>query len=80
MIGDAVNVTWRLQERTKDHPGEILIGRTLSRLIEAEFDTEELGSLIVGGSLEVDYMRLVTGALSSVCDDPPALLAAGRAG
>ncbi|MEQ1854698.1 MAG: adenylate/guanylate cyclase domain-containing protein, partial [Chthoniobacteraceae bacterium] len=78
VIGDAVNVTWRLQERTKEHPGEILIGRALARLIDPEFDTEELGSLIVGGTLEVEYMRLVTGAPAPVFEEPPELLAAGK--
>lgn len=59
VIGDAVNATWRLQERTKEHPGEILVGDALSRLIGPEFETEELGSLIVGGSIEVGYSRLL---------------------
>ena len=59
VIGDAVNATWRLQERTKEHPGEILIGDALAPLLESQFETEDIGSLIVGGSLEVRYSRLL---------------------
>ena len=58
VIGDAVNAAWRLQERSKEHPGEILIGEAVARLIEPEFHSSEAGSLTVGGSLEVSYSLL----------------------
>ena len=61
VIGDAVNATWRIQERSKEHPGEILIGDALAPLLESQFEIEEAGSLIVGGSLEVGYSRLLAG-------------------
>jgi len=53
-----VNAAWRLQERSKEHPGEILIGEAVARLIEPEFHSSEAGSLTVGGSLEVSYSLL----------------------
>ena len=62
VIGDAVNAAWRLQERSKEHPGEILVGESVARLLEGEFQTEEAGELTVGGSLEVKYAILITGA------------------
>ena len=62
VIGDAVNAAWRLQERSKEHPGEILIGDALVPLLESQFETEEAGTLTVGGSLEVRYSRLLTGS------------------
>ena len=61
VIGDAVNAAWRLQERSKEHPGEILVGESVARLLEGEFTTEEAGELTVGGSLEVKYAILVHG-------------------
>ena len=62
VIGDAVNATWRIQERSKEHPGEILIGDALAPLLESQFETEEAGTLTVGGSLEVRYSRLLGGS------------------
>jgi adenylate cyclase len=60
VIGDAVNAAWRLQERSKEHPGEILIGESVAELLEGEFRTAEAGALTVGGSLEVKYSILAT--------------------
>jgi adenylate cyclase len=62
VIGDAVNAAWRLQERSKEHPGEILAGDAVARLLGPEFKTIAAGSLTVGGSLEVNYSLLLTGA------------------
>ena len=62
VIGDAVNAAWRLQERSKEHPGEILVGDPVARLLHGEFKTAEAGEFTVGGSLEVRYEILVTGA------------------
>ena len=55
VIGDAVNVAWRLQERTKDHPGEVLIGNSLVPLVSAAFYTESAGTIRVGGTIDVPY-------------------------
>jgi adenylate cyclase len=77
VIGDAVNATWRLQERTKEYPGEILLGDALARLVESEFETEELGSLTVGGCLEVGFSRLAVGSCVPEAGDSGALVAAG---
>ena len=76
VIGDAVNATWRLQERTKEHPGEILIGDALAPLLESQFETEDIGSLIVGGSLEVRYSRLADGLEKKVAGKKSESLAA----
>ena len=65
VIGDAVNAAWRLQERSKDHPGEILVGESVAALIGGEFPTAPAGSLTVGGSLEVNYAILVTATPSA---------------
>lgn len=55
VIGDVVNIAWRLQERTKDHPGEVLIGDSLVPMLDQEFVVEGAGEMTVGGSLEVAY-------------------------
>ena len=59
VMGDAVNVSWRLQERTKIHSGEILLGESMLPLLGEEFGGEILGSIIVGETLEVPYARLL---------------------
>jgi len=70
VIGDAVNAAWRLQERSKEHPGEILVGESVARLLEGEFQATEAGALTVGGSLEVKYAILITGAPSAPVPAP----------
>ena len=59
VIGDAVNVTWRLQERTKVHGCEVLIGESLAELINPEFATELLDSIRVGDTITANYFRLI---------------------
>ncbi len=48
VIGDAVNLTWRLQEMTKDHSGSLLIGEALAALLGPEFAPAPIGVLPVG--------------------------------
>ena len=55
VIGDAVNIAWRLQERTKEHPGEIVIGDTVSALIAGKIHTEPGGIIRVGDAIDVPY-------------------------
>jgi adenylate cyclase len=55
VIGDAVNIAWRLQERTKDHPEEVIIGNALPPLLGSEFTVLGAGTMTVGGTLEIEY-------------------------
>ncbi len=65
VIGDAVNVAWRLQERTKEHPGEIVIGDTVTALIAGKIRTEPGGVIRVGDSIDVPYSIAHLSALKS---------------
>ena len=53
VIGDAVNVAWRLQERTKEHAGEIVIGDTVTAWIAGKIRTEPGGVIRVRDSIDV---------------------------
>ena len=60
VIGDAVNVAWRLQERTKEYPGEIVIGDTVTAWIAGKIRTEPGGVIRVGDSIDVPTPLLVS--------------------
>ncbi len=60
VIGDAVNVTWRLQERTKIHRSDLLVGESMTALIAPDFATEPLGQIKVGELIETKYARVLT--------------------
>jgi adenylate cyclase len=65
VIGDAVNIAWRLQERTKEHPGEIVIGDTVSALIAGKIHIEPGGIIRVGDEIDVPYSIAHLSALKS---------------
>ncbi len=57
VIGDAVNNAWRLQERSKFHPGDILVSKSVAELIAPELPSQSLGEIeLAGGTL--DYYRI----------------------
>jgi adenylate cyclase len=58
VIGDAVNVAWRLQEKTKHGPN-ILMGTSVAALIGSEFATADCGELYLTDHDPVSYARLV---------------------
>jgi adenylate cyclase len=58
VIGDAVNVAWRLQERTKHGP-TILLGESVAELLGDTFPTEPCGDLHLPDHEPVPYARLV---------------------
>ncbi len=57
VIGDAVNIAWRLQERTKHGPN-ILLGESVAALLGPEFPTEDCGELQVADHEPVRYAQL----------------------
>jgi adenylate cyclase len=59
VIGDAVNMTWKLQEQTKLHGCELLIGKTVADLVSARFQTERLGILEIAPGMATAYARVV---------------------
>jgi class 3 adenylate cyclase len=65
VIGDAVNVAWRLQEQTKSDPG-ILVGESLAALLGAEFDFDGRGTFDPGDGRALRYARLVEPAAATV--------------
>jgi adenylate cyclase len=58
VIGDAVNVAWRLQEKTKgdDH---LLLGEAVLPLLGDDFPTEICGEIRPRGDEPVAYARLI---------------------
>lgn len=43
VIGDAVNVTWRLQEMTKEFSGQLLMGESVAELVRGKFPVNVVG-------------------------------------
>jgi adenylate cyclase len=59
VIGDAVNVAWRLQEATKLHPGAILLGENMQAFVPRNFATIPGGEVRVAEMLDVTYFQLL---------------------
>jgi class 3 adenylate cyclase len=60
VIGDAVNVTWKLQELTKDLDADLIVGENVNSLVVEEFELRSLGKVTIGGlrqSLEIFELR-----------------------
>jgi adenylate cyclase len=49
VIGDAVNVTWKLQELTKDLDADLIVGETVYPLVIEEFELRPLGKMTIRG-------------------------------
>ncbi len=50
LIGDAVNVTWKLQELTKTKGADLIVSESVASLIGNHFDVRSLGLATVDGS------------------------------
>src|SRR5579864_3402905 len=50
LIGDAVNVTWKLQELTKTKGADLIVSESVASLIGNHFDVRPLGLATVDGS------------------------------
>jgi len=62
VIGDAVNIAWRLQEKTKQGPSNLLLGETVAALLGEEFPTEDCGDLHLPEHEPVRYACLAPAA------------------
>ena len=49
VIGDAVNVSWRLQELTKELEAELIVGENVMALVIEEFELRPLGKAAIKG-------------------------------
>jgi adenylate cyclase len=49
VIGDAVNVSWKLQELTKDLGADLVVGESVMTLVIEEFDLRPLGKATISG-------------------------------
>jgi adenylate cyclase len=47
VIGDAVNVSWKLQELTKDLESDLIVGESVMALVIEEFDLRSLGKATI---------------------------------
>ncbi|MDQ2866928.1 MAG: adenylate/guanylate cyclase domain-containing protein [Verrucomicrobiota bacterium] len=61
VIGEAVNLTWRLQELTKDLGADLLVGADVVPLIIEDFDLRSLGAAKVRGADQPLEVFAVTG-------------------
>ena len=59
VMGDAVNLAWRLQEHSKRHRNSILIGESMVSLLAPEFALEELGRYQPDADRELPYASLL---------------------
>lgn len=60
VIGDAVNVTWKLQELTKDLDADLIVGENFYGLVIEEFELRPLGKITIRGlpqPLEIFELR-----------------------
>jgi adenylate cyclase len=64
VIGDAVNLTWRLQELTKKLPFALLVGKTAASFISEHFEVKALGAHEVAGQPEPLEVFGVAGEIS----------------
>jgi adenylate cyclase len=65
VIGDAVNLTWRLQELTKRLPFGLLVGKTAAALIAEHFEVQPLGPYEVAGQPEPIEVFGVAGEITA---------------
>jgi adenylate cyclase len=49
VIGDAVNVSWKLQELTKDLEADLIVGENVMGLVIEEFELRPLGKATIKG-------------------------------
>jgi adenylate cyclase len=53
VIGDAVNVTWKLQELTKDFGCDIIVSETVANLVVEHFEMRSLGPVNLRGQAQL---------------------------
>ena len=63
VIGDAVNISWKLQELTKDLEADLIVGENVMALVIEEFDLRPLGKAKIGALPEPLEIFEVCGAL-----------------
>jgi adenylate cyclase len=72
VIGDAVNLSWRLQELTKQLGSEFIVSANVAALVAEEFDVRSLGFADVPGRAEELEVFRVTGLIQVTAGDTPA--------
>ncbi|MDQ6621920.1 MAG: adenylate/guanylate cyclase domain-containing protein [Verrucomicrobiota bacterium] len=63
VIGDAVNVSWKLQELTKEYGSEIIVGENVMSLVVEEFELRPLGQAQIRGVPDPINIFAVSGAV-----------------
>ena len=63
VIGDAVNVTWKLQELTKDLGADFIVGENAYALVIEEFELRPLGKITISASPEPLEIFALCGAI-----------------
>ena len=71
VIGDAVNVTWKLQELTKDLGADLIVGKNVNALVIEEFELRPLGKITIRGLPQPLEIFELCGAIE-LANDPAA--------
>jgi adenylate cyclase len=66
VIGDAVNVTWKLQELTKEIDSELIVSKSVQSLLREHFDFRGLGAVRIAGISEPAEIFAVEAEVSAV--------------
>jgi adenylate cyclase len=69
VIGDAVNVSWKLQELTKDLGADLIVGANVMALVIEEFELRSLGKATVPGLPHALDIFEVCGEIDPVTSD-----------
>jgi adenylate cyclase len=75
VIGEAVNVSWKLQELTKDLGTELIVGENVMALVIEEFELRPLGKVAIKGVPQPLEIFEVLGAIEpEAANNMPAVL------
>ncbi|MDQ3119412.1 MAG: adenylate/guanylate cyclase domain-containing protein [Verrucomicrobiota bacterium] len=68
VIGDAVNISWKLQELTKQFNANVIVSKNVSALLVEDFELQSLGEAIVAGHSEPFEVFSVIGAIDPAAE------------
>lgn len=76
VIGDAVNVSWKLQELTKEVGSDLIVSETVAALVVEHFELRSLGKVVPRGVPDAVEIFGISKAIATPDDDVAATLAA----
>lgn len=76
VIGDAVNISWKLQELTKDLGCDLAVTQNMAPLLVEDFELRPLGGTLLDGQSETMEIFAVVGPVDLAEKAPSATVAA----